>query len=159
MLKNLDHTVAVVTKLLRDRPPKPWINDEVLLARRTYRRCVNFWSKDESRENWTSVKAACNNYVRTLKMVKKDFYSNKILECKNNTKKLYHTIIGLVNREKVNPLPDRPSEELVAHFSDFFSDFFYDTVKIIPDKLKQFPNYIPPVRSTPVRYISSRSCC
>ena len=55
-----------------------------------------------------------------------------------------------MNREKVNPLPDRPSEELVAHFSDFFSDFFYDRVKKIADKLKQFPNYIPPVRSTPI---------
>ena len=73
-----------------------------------------FWSKDKSEENWSSVKLARNSYVRTLNTVKKDFYSSKIVECKNNTKKLYHTINGLVNCQKVNPLPDRPSEELAG---------------------------------------------
>ena len=104
-----------------------------------------FGSKSE--ENWSSVKLVRNNnyYVRTLNTVKKAFYSSKIVECKNNTKKLYNTINGLVNRQKVNPLSDRPSEELAAQFPDFF----YNKIKDLANNLKQFANYLPPVRSTP----------
>ena len=67
------------------------------------------------------------------------------MECKNNTKKLYNTINGLVSRQKVDPLPGRTSEELAAQFSDFS----YNKIKDISDNLKQFANYLPPVRSTP----------
>ena len=43
LLHILDSTAPTETKFVRDRPPKPWMNDEVLLARRTYRRCATFW--------------------------------------------------------------------------------------------------------------------
>ena len=66
------------------------------------------------------------------------------LEAKGDTKHLYNTINGLIKRSKTNPLPEGQSDKELA---DYFSEFFYNKIKKIADKLKDIPDYIPPKRS------------
>ena len=50
---------------------------------------------------------------------------------------------GLTNRVKANPLPDGYTDQELA---DHFSDYFYNKIKTIADKMQHILNYTPPTR-------------
>ena len=142
----LDDFALEKIKVIKDRPPKPWILEEIIQVRKDYRKCVKVWSQSDTNTDWSSVKRARNAYGSLLKKEKKLYYSSKVLENKGNIKKLYNTINGLVKREKINPLlENRTDRELAKHFSSFF----HNKVKKITDYLEQFPNYTPRKRDVP----------
>ena len=102
------------------------------------------WNKSKSDDDWTAMKKCRAVYCKLLINSKSEFYSEKILEAKGDTKQLYNTINGLIDRSKTNPLPEGQSDKELA---DYFSEFFYNKIKKITDKLKDIPDYIPPKRS------------
>ena len=59
------------------------------------------------------------------------------MEAKGNTKQLYSTINGLIDRLKDNPLPNVPDNKLAKEFLDCF----YEKIQKIQKYLEQFPDY------------------
>ena len=128
------------------RALKPWMSTSIMQARKDYRKCVSIWNRDKNKEKWNAVIQSRKAYVKTLKVAKKDFYSDKVQQNKGNIKGLYNTVNGLINRDKENPLPEGRSD---AELAEHFSNFFYQKVKKIADKLEQYPDYVPPKRNVP----------
>ena len=54
--------------------------------------------------------------------------------------------MALTNRVKANLLPGGYTDQELA---DHFSDYFYNKIKTIADKMKHIPNYTPPTRDIP----------
>ena len=83
--------------------------------------------------------------MKSLQLEKKKHFSEKVMEVKGNTKQLYSTINGLIDRLKDNPLPNVPDNKL----GNEFLDFFYENVQKIQKHLEQFPDYQPKMRDVP----------
>ena len=81
-----------------------------------------------------------------MNKAKRTYYSKLISNGKGDTKKLYNTVNGLTNRVKANLLPDGYTDQELA---DHFSDYFYNKIKTIADKMKHIPNHTPPTRDVP----------
>ena len=101
------------------------------------------WSRTHTNENWLAVKKSRNTYVNQLNKAKSSYYSQLISNAKGDAKKLFNMVNGLTNRVKANPLPDGyMDQELANHFSNYF----YNKIKTIIDKMQHIPNYTPPIR-------------
>ena len=68
------------------------------------------------------------------------------MNAKGDAKKLFNTVNGLTNRVKANPLPDGYMDQELA---DHFSNYLYNKIKTIRDKMQHIPNYTPPTRDVP----------
>ena len=142
----LDDIAPEKEKLRFDTNPKPWFDDNVSLARSHYKKCQKSWSKTKCEVDWQAVRLSRNQYTRALQTAKRIFYSEKVIESKGNTKGLYTTINGLIDRQKTNPMPeDLSSKELADHFSDYF----HNKIMKIRSKLEIIPDYEPTVRNVP----------
>ena len=142
----IDDLAPIKLKLVNKRIPKPWFDTQIDQNRKDYRRCQSQWMKKKNDNNWSNVKKTRNKYVCSLKQAKKNFYSNKVLECKGNSKALYNTINGLISRTKTNMLPeDKDNQELADHFSEYF----HTKIEKIADALKVKPNSHPKKRNVP----------
>ena len=75
-----------------------------------------------------------------LKSIRKTTVSEKINECKQDTKKLYAFVNNIIGRASENPLPKRESDEQLA---EEFSDHFMAKIKKIRDALENYPIYKP----------------
>ena len=142
----LDQFAPIKKRLVRERLPKPWFNSEINEARRAYRKLHAIWSRTHTKEYWLALKKSRNAYVNLLNEAKRTYYSELISNAKGDTRKLYNTVNGLTNRVKANPLPDGYTNQELA---DHFSDYFYNKIKTIADKMKHIPNYTPPTRDVP----------
>ena len=120
LLSILDEMAPIEPKLIRERIPKPWYNENINQARKDYRKTCRKWSKSRNKDDWKAYKVLRNAYVKQLNEAKKDFYCSKIQSNKGNTKGLYNTVNGLINREKENPLAEGSDQDLADKFSDFF---------------------------------------
>ena len=90
-------------------------------------------------------KKARNDYCRKLKLAKRAFFTQKVLQSKGDTKKSSILPSMLIKRENNNPLPpNRSSKNLAQHFLDFSQ-----RVAKITDHLQNYPNFIPPSRDVP----------
>ena len=142
----LDEFASIKNRLVRDRSPKSWFNSEINVTRKAYRKLHATWSRTCMNESWLAVKKSRNAYVNQLNKAKRSYYSEHILNAKGDTKILFNTVNCLTNRVKANPLPDGYMDQEVA---DHFSDYFYNKIKTIADKMKHIPNYSPPTRDVP----------
>ena len=78
---------------------------------------------------------------------KREILSNKVIECGNDTRKLYALVNSLTGVPgKINPLSECDSYEQLA---EDFADHFMTKIKNICDNLDIFPKYNPPIRQTP----------
>ena len=74
-------------KVIKDRPLKPWILEEIIQVRKDYRKCVKVWSQSHTNTDWSSIKRARNAYGSLLKKKKKLYYSSKVLREQRQYKK------------------------------------------------------------------------
>ena len=90
--------------------------------------------------NWIAFKAECNKYRAMLQSIKKSTLSDKVNECKQDTKKLYVFVNGIIGRTSENPMPKSDSDEQLAEES---VDYFMAKIKKIHDSLENHSNYKP----------------
>ena len=86
LLSILDEMAPIEPKLIRERIPKPWYNENINQARKDYRKTCRKWSKSRNKDDWKAYKVLRNAYVKQLNEAKKDFYCSKIQSNKGNTK-------------------------------------------------------------------------
>ena len=146
ILEILNDLAPIKNRLIKERVPKPWFNDEIDQIRKAYRKCHTSWIKTQCETDWQAVQKAHNTYVKALNQAKKLHFSTKIREAKGNLKKLYNTINGLTNRVNNNPMPEGYTDQELANH---FSDYFHNKVRTIAYGMKHIPNYVPPTRNVP----------
>ena len=146
ILEILNDRAPIKNRLIKERVPKPWFNDEIDQIRKIYRKCHTSWIKTQCETDWQAVQKAQNAYVKALNQAKKLHFSTKIREAKRNLKKLYNTINGLTNRVKNNPMPEGYTDQELANH---FLDDFHNKVRTIADGMKHIPNYVPAIRNVP----------
>ena len=125
----------------------PWFTDDIRELTKCMRRRKAIWKKYKRGDTWIAFKVVMSKYRSELQSAKKEILSNKVLDCGNDTRKLYalvNSLTGVPNN--TNPLPECDNYEQLA---EDFADHFMTKIKNICDNLDRFPKYDPPLRQTP----------
>ena len=136
----LDEIAPEKTKTIVVRPTNPWFTEDVKTQKRLMRNRERTWRKYKLQSNWIAFKVKRNKYRAMLKSIRKTTVSEKINECKQDTKKLYAFVNNIIGRESENPLPKRESDEQLA---EEFADHLMAKIKKIQDALENHPIYKP----------------
>ena len=124
----LDEMAPEKTKTIVVRPTNPWFTEDVKIQKRLMRNRERTWRKYRLQSNWIAFKVERNKYRAMLKSIRKTTVSEKINECKQDTKKLYAFVNNIIGRASLNPLPKRESDEQLA---EEFADHFMAKIKKI----------------------------
>ena len=81
----LDRIAPERTKTILVRPTNPWFT-EVKTQKRLMRYREQKWRKYKLQSNWIVFKAKSNKYGAMLQSIRKSTLSDKVKECKQDTK-------------------------------------------------------------------------
>ena len=87
------------------------------------------------------------NIKKLLTATKTETLSNKVLECKQNIKKVYKLVYYLTSMKADNPLPKHDNEENLANE---FADYFIGKIEKIRQELNVNSKYTPSNDSIPI---------
>ena len=93
------------------------------------------------------------DYRATLKQHRKEIFSNIILECGRDKKKLYTAINSITGVKKFNPMPPGNSN---LDLANTFADHFINKIQKIRDALSSADTYDP--SKTPIVNIPEFKC-
>ena len=111
------------------------------------RRREAIWRKYKRDDTWTAFKVVRSKYRSELQCAKREILSNKVLDCGNDTRKLYALVNALTGvPNNINPLPEYDYYDQLA---EDFADHFMTKIKNMHDNLDIFPKYNPPMRQMP----------
>ena len=110
----LDKIAPKKTKTILVRPANLWLTEDVKTQKSLMRNREKIWRKYRLQSNWIAFKVERNKHRAMLKSIRKTTVSEKINECKQDTKKLYAFVNNIIGRASENPLPKRDSDEQLA---------------------------------------------
>ena len=135
------------TKQITIHRTVPWFTDDVRELKKCMRRREVIWRKYKREDTWTAFKVVRSKYRLELQSAKREILNNKVIDCGNDTRKLYALVNSLTEvPSNINPLPECDNYKQLA---EEFADHFMTKVKNIHDNLDIFPKYNPPMRQTP----------
>lgn len=118
--KICDHHAPLKTRTLVIRPQCEWYTSEVRAAKQDRRKVERLWRKTGLTVHREIYLHARNRVNDVIKSAKTDFYQNKIAECHRDSKELFRITNTLLGKKKTTTLPNKPHDELVEEFSNFF---------------------------------------
>ncbi|XP_060556715.1 uncharacterized protein LOC132717301 [Ruditapes philippinarum] len=121
------------------RTQKPWFNESILESKRIVRKKERIWRKYKEPEQFKKFKEARNRYCKEIDSEKKLVISEKILNAKGDSKKLYGLISELTGTKAENPMPQSTND---GELAEKFADFFMDKIAKIRKSLQDFPSFI-----------------
>ena len=125
------------TKQITTHRTVPWFTDDVRELKKSMRRRVAIWKKCKREDTWIAFKVVRSKYRSKLHSTKIEIFSNKVLDCGNDTRKLYALVNSLTGvSNNTNPLSECENYEQLA---EDFVDYFMTNVKNIHDNLDRFP--------------------
>ena len=145
----LNEVAPKCEKTVQIRKKQPWYDTSIKRQKTVMRNREKIWRKYETPETWMAFDVEKRRYNTLLRQSKEESIKCKVVECKNNTKKLYKLISNITGTTKVNPLPEAISDKELA---DKFAIFFYNKIVDIRNKLDVFDKYEPARRE--ISYIS-----
>ena len=111
------------TKTVVQRPHTPWINPEILQAKRERSRLERCWRRWKSPFDRKKFWAQCNSVGSLISKAKSSFLSNLVTESSANPYTLWKTLNTILHQNPSNSLPESPdASPLVNTFLDFFED-------------------------------------
>ena len=117
----LDKHAPLVSKKVKCRTIKPWIDHEVLSQRTKRRKLERVMRKtrtDQSLVDFKTQKNLVNHLTETKKI---SFFNSAIAKCNGNQKGIYNLLRRSSNKQTKPVYPYAPSDEVLANqFSDFF---------------------------------------
>ena len=127
----LDDHAPIVTKQVPLRKREPWHSEEIKTARRTARaheRRLRKYVRHNNHSNEayrTELSKAYNNsldhWFQILDKSKQEYLSKTLNENRDDPKKLFRTMNGIMNRVKSYPLPEHQSaKEMANDFANYF---------------------------------------
>ena len=129
-----------VTKTVTIKPNIPWYSKQVEIQKGIVRRHEKLWQKYKYKQNhlWVALQIEREKYKNLLTTTKTETSSNKVLECKQDTKKLYKLVHHLTSMKADNPLPKYENEENLANG---FADYFMGKIEKIRQELNPNSKY------------------
>ena len=128
------------TKSVENRHKVSWFTEEVRDAKKWMRHREKMWRKYSTEDLWTAFKVVRWQYKTSIRKVKCEILSNKIQNCKGDTRKLYTLVPNLTGTNPENPLPKSDNMEKLA---DEFADFILEKIQKIRSELDEHPIYQP----------------
>ena len=134
----LEKHAPLKTKWLTIGPAAPWVNDDIVSARKERRRMERRWRL--SRLNVDREIFMNQIYIvkKMLYAAKSEFYANRIKDQARNPKAPFRTVGSLLQTKR---LPALPNEHL-GQLLDEFSTYFIDKVDIIRRDLDNIDNCV-----------------
>ena len=119
----LNHHAPVLQKTVTTRPRVPWINDEILTAKRYRRKAERRWRASRSTTDLLSFRLCRNRVTFLMNKARCAYYTNLVSENCLNQRKLFSACKSLLNLSKRASLPlhSNPSQ-LANDFGKFFRD-------------------------------------
>ena len=119
----LDIHAPIKSKTVVQRPHTPWINPEILQAKRERSRLERCWRRWKSPFDRMKFRAQCNSVRSLISKAKSSFLSNLVTESSDNPRTLGKTLNTILHRNPSNSLPESPDAPSLANtFLDFFKD-------------------------------------
>ena len=119
----LDIHAPIKSKTVVQRPHTPWINPEILQAKRERSRLERCWRRWKSPFDRMKFRAQCNSVRSLISKAKSSFLSNLVTESSDNPRTLWKTLNTILHRNPSNSLPESPDASSLANtFLDFFKD-------------------------------------
>ena len=135
------------TKTVTFKPNRPWYSKQVETPKRIVRRHEKLWQKYKQAHLWVALQIQREKYKNLLVATKTETLSNKVLECKQDTKKLYKLVHHLTSMEADNPLPKHENEE---NLTNEFADYFICKIEKIRQELNTNSKYTPSNDNIPI---------
>ena len=112
-----------VLRLATGLPHTPWINPEILQAKRERSRFERCWCRWKSPFDRKKFRAQCNSVRTLISKAKSSFLSNLVFESSTNPRTLWKTLNTILHRNPSNSFPESPDASFLANtFLDFFKD-------------------------------------
>ena len=134
----LEKHAPLKTKWLTIRPAAPWVNEDLLSARKERRRMERRWRLSRLTVDREIFMNQRDIVKKMLYAAKSEFYANRIKDQAGNPKALFRTVGSLLQTKR---LPVLPNEHL-GQLLDEFSNYFIDKVDIIRRDLDNIDNCV-----------------
>ena len=138
--KPLDKHAPEKMKVIKDRTRQPWFDSNLKIQKQKTRRSERRWRKYRQDHQWLAYKADMRDYRATLKQHRQEIFSNIILECGRDNKKLYNAINSITGVKKSNLMPSGNSD---LYLANTFADHFINKIQKIRDALSSAEIYDP----------------
>ena len=96
------------------------------------------WRKYSSGDLWIAIKVVRWQYKTSIRKAKNEIISDKIQDCKGDTKKLYALVSSITGKNAEHPLPE---SENMEKLSNEFTDYFLEKILMIRTELDQHSKY------------------
>ena len=114
---SLDELCPLTSRPARQRPPNPWLTDQVRTSRRSLRAAERKWHKTRSHVDRTNFQILLSTFSSNISTAKADFYRSRILASTSNPRKLFGTFKSLLTPPEQAPHSSLSPEDF-AHFFD-----------------------------------------
>ena len=105
----LNKHAPLLTKTVSERPPTPWMTQEILKAKVRRRHLGRVWRRTRCRHDRSRYRVQCNLCNRIMEKAEANFYANIILENSEDPKKLWKSINNILHRFPAPSLPENLS--------------------------------------------------
>ena len=117
----LDKHRPLQTKSVVDRHKVSWFTEEVRDAKKWIRHREKLWRKYSTKDIWVAFKVVRWQYKTSIRKAKHEIISEKIQDCKGDTRNLYTLISNVMGTNPENPLLEsNKMEKLADEVADFF---------------------------------------
>ena len=118
------------------RPNTSWYNASIRHQKVLKRRLERKWKKSRLPEDYNNFRVQCEVVNKCICECKTEFLSNKIIETKGDTRRLFQATKLLLGDARKSTLPECDSDKLLA---DRFNHFFLDKIVKIRDEINNSP--------------------
>ena len=110
----IDKHAPLREKVVVLRPSAPWFTSEAHTLRRKLRKAERLWRKRRLQVDLDCYTQLLREFSQFLKMEKRTFYNNKVLEYGGDKRALFRLVDNLAGKEKSPILPKRSTPQDVA---------------------------------------------
>ena len=114
----IDSHAPVVKKIIKIKKGSPWYNHKLKELKRQKRRKEDKWLRSGKECDHRKIKEVRLEYIRSCNTAKTKYYTNEVLKCEIDQKKIYKLISNLTVGENIMTYPECDSEfELCENFN------------------------------------------
>ena len=124
----LDSHAPEISKIITTRPKNPWFTPQLKVQKQAVRCREKAWRKYKEQHHWQALQTEHNKYKSLLKSIKRKTLTERVDECRHDTKGLYVLVANLTGTKSENPLPSNHSDEDMANM---FADYFMEKIEKI----------------------------
>ena len=125
-----------------------WITPALAKSSETKNILYQNWRKHRTSQNWNLYIVYRRKLDNLKGKVKYDYYHNKFLNCKNNTKKIWQLINQVLGRKKRNSVLHFKTEDASHNFNKYFtsiaSNLISENYPVSANSTDEFRQYLKP---------------